>query len=324
MDPEQLASITPCTYEQIALNAKKICSYTDKFNQSPFCALALKKDLNNDEMRSLCELFFQNGADPLKVDVYGQNAIFYASREGSIVMLKFLLEKGANANHVDNEQQSAIFYASREGKTEVIKLLAESGCDVNKTDKIGQTAIFYAAKHGHIDAIRELIALGADAKHKDLQKRTPASTAKAFRQKDALQHLNLTFSTKKPSPSPKPPVNPNAIVRIRRRSAPIPRRPYNLKIRVVPPVGSTGRSALLNGLFTSILSLPTSLGGVALGSGPQYGNVASNNGGGSSQAGVGNTSSNSGHVPMWVDVTSSCLTSLSEVPVIKYHSLPTL
>jgi len=43
----------------------------------------------------------------------GQTPIFYASREGQEVMIKFLISKNANINQSDNKRHTPLFLAKK-------------------------------------------------------------------------------------------------------------------------------------------------------------------------------------------------------------------
>eukprot|EP00826_Nyctotherus_ovalis_P018954 TRINITY_DN15767_c0_g4_i2.p1 TRINITY_DN15767_c0_g4~~TRINITY_DN15767_c0_g4_i2.p1 ORF type:complete len:305 (+),score=68.76 TRINITY_DN15767_c0_g4_i2:53-916(+) len=86
---------------------------------------------------------------------------------------KRLIKLGADVNNEDNNGQNALFYAAREGKADICQLLIENGIFVNKQDSKKQTALYMARKNSRADAIKVLIANGAS-----LGKETLAEEAK--------------------------------------------------------------------------------------------------------------------------------------------------
>ncbi|KAJ7830078.1 ankyrin repeat-containing domain protein [Mycena olivaceomarginata] len=60
-----------------------------------------------------------------------EGALHYASLNGHIEVVEFLLERGANFNATDKANNTALHNASARGRTDVVKLLVEHGVDVN-------------------------------------------------------------------------------------------------------------------------------------------------------------------------------------------------
>ena len=78
-------------------------------------------------------------------------------------MARILKELGVRPDQPDTLNQTALYYASREGKLLLIDFLVKEGnCKVNHVDTYGQSPIFYSAREGHIDAIKKLVAFGGD------------------------------------------------------------------------------------------------------------------------------------------------------------------
>lgn len=78
-------------------------------------------------------------------------------------MARILKELGVRPDQPDTLNQTALYYASREGKLQLIDFLVKEGnCKVNHVDTYGQSPIFYSAREGHIDAIKKLVAFGGD------------------------------------------------------------------------------------------------------------------------------------------------------------------
>jgi len=105
------------------------------------------------------------GADINAVDKhYQQSALFFASADGYLEIVKELLDRGASMNAKPNTFSfpTPLFRASWNGHTAVVKLLIERGVDVNAKTSNGETALHFAIEEYHSDIVEILIKNGAD------------------------------------------------------------------------------------------------------------------------------------------------------------------
>jgi len=70
-----------------------------------------------------------NGANINEKYYNGYTALMFASENGHIEAVKYLLRNGANLNEKDNYDYTALILASREGHIEVVKSLLQNGAD---------------------------------------------------------------------------------------------------------------------------------------------------------------------------------------------------
>jgi len=105
------------------------------------------------------------GADIDAVDKhYQQSALFFASMDGYLEIVKELLDRGASMNAKPNTASfpTPLFRASWNGHTDIVKLLIEKGVDVNAKTSSGGTALHLAIEEYRSDIVEILIQNGAD------------------------------------------------------------------------------------------------------------------------------------------------------------------
>lgn len=102
--------------------------------------------------------------------VVGETALHTAARNGSIEMMKVLLERGADPHVTEHElQMTPLSLLVSLGKLkgaalkDAVALLMAHGADLNTTDKRGLTPLFLTTGSSRYESIQILLALGADA-----------------------------------------------------------------------------------------------------------------------------------------------------------------
>jgi ankyrin repeat protein len=85
-----------------------------------------------------------------------------ASAEGSVEIVRSLLDQGVDVNQRDAYHRTALHMASQKGKLEVAKLLIKYGADVNCRDKEGWTPLHVASRFGYCDIAELLLDHSAD------------------------------------------------------------------------------------------------------------------------------------------------------------------
>jgi ankyrin repeat protein len=83
------------------------------------------------------------------------------SGNGSLEIVKILLDKGADVNTKDNYGSTALMMASRDGRIEVVKLLLSKKADANAKDEDGDTALIKATNEGNTEMMDLLKSHGA-------------------------------------------------------------------------------------------------------------------------------------------------------------------
>lgn len=108
--------------------------------------------------RTVAELL-RRGMDPQTVNDRGEMALFTAAREGSLEVVKALLNAQAKVNARNEHGDSAIMVAALNGHLPVVKALRDAGAVINQP---GWTPLLYAVINGHEAVIDYLLSSGAD------------------------------------------------------------------------------------------------------------------------------------------------------------------
>jgi len=100
--------------------------------------------------------------------VDGLTALHYAAQNGSLDIIKFLVEHGADISAQDYEQsRSVIHFAALNGDIECIKYLTENGADLLDKDANGATAFHYAVMANNLEAVKYFVTKKLDYTAKD-------------------------------------------------------------------------------------------------------------------------------------------------------------
>jgi ankyrin repeat protein len=90
-------------------------------------------------------------------DAHGQTPLMYASREGHVGVVRWLLDQEAAINEQDAEGCTALWLASSYGRLAVVKLLLRRGADLTIVGQCGQTPLIIASSRGHLEVVRFLL-----------------------------------------------------------------------------------------------------------------------------------------------------------------------
>lgn len=119
------------------------------FKQNPIFSAAVIKDEN--AAIEMAKILTEMGVKPNMPDSLNQTALYYASREGKLNLIDFLVKHGCDVNHIDTYGQTPIFYGVREGNLNTVKKLIEYGADSDLIDNNGQTPLYYGIKHCKVE-----------------------------------------------------------------------------------------------------------------------------------------------------------------------------
>lgn len=113
--------------------------------------------LDAEKVKELLEA----GTDPNVRDAQGWSALQVAAAEGSLALVRLLLERGARPD----ARQLLLFFAADSGRVELVRFLMERlGVSVNVRDPDGNSLLHHAADSRNPELVRELILAGADVR----------------------------------------------------------------------------------------------------------------------------------------------------------------
>ena len=100
--------------------------------------------------------------------------IFIACEEGKLSSVQCLIEKEKVNPDITNENGfSPIHFASRNGHLSIVEYLISKGANIEAKDKYGRTPLHYACQEKHLQIVEYLISNGANIKAKDSFEQTP-------------------------------------------------------------------------------------------------------------------------------------------------------
>lgn len=85
---------------------------------STYLASLLPEESKSNE---ILRILLGYGANPHFIDGMKQSVLFYLSKEGHSTCVKLLLDKGLSPNQTDIHGQTPIYYAARDGKVIIEK-----------------------------------------------------------------------------------------------------------------------------------------------------------------------------------------------------------
>lgn len=138
-----------------------------------------------DDARSVSRMIAR-GIDPNTANEQGEAALLAAAREGSLAMVKALIEGKANLNVRSPHGDTPIMLAALAGNLPTVRVLREAGAQINHP---GWTPLQYAAVNGHNAVIDYLVSTGADLGLAAPNGSTPVMLAVLANKTDTLKLL---------------------------------------------------------------------------------------------------------------------------------------
>ncbi|MCX8200323.1 MAG: ankyrin repeat domain-containing protein, partial [Candidatus Micrarchaeota archaeon] len=143
-------------------------------------------------IRNACEqqvmLALKSGANANWCDENGTPALIFAIREGSLPIIRLLVENGANPDTIHNDETALMLSAGLRG-SEVAALLLRHGANPSLKGIQGFTSLSYAITFGNEDMVRLLVENGADVNSRSVIGMTPLALALSGRKVSIAQYL---------------------------------------------------------------------------------------------------------------------------------------
>ncbi|KAF6240871.1 hypothetical protein HO173_000663 [Letharia columbiana] len=134
---------------------------------------------------SIVDYLLEAGANVNALNSKGNTALYWASNNGNLEMVRKLLGKGGQANHTAPStisplhvaaaranpslgEKFALHFAAGKGSRSLVTLLLDAGVGVNTTSAKGHTALHIAAALGNEDLVDRLLARSASVNLKSL------------------------------------------------------------------------------------------------------------------------------------------------------------
>jgi ankyrin repeat protein len=110
----------------------------------------------------IAHLLINHGADPLRTDNQGFNALHLATHSSNVLLVIYLLHHGLPVDATDPNERTACHWAAYQGDTLTIDTLLKWGTNVKLKDTLGFTPLHWAVVKGSKPSIKRLIEEGSD------------------------------------------------------------------------------------------------------------------------------------------------------------------
>ncbi|XP_028397129.1 ankyrin-3-like [Dendronephthya gigantea] len=131
----------------------------------------------------------EQGADVNGKNVAGTTVLHTAVFKGSLEMVKFLVENAADVNGKNTDGVPVLHTAVKEGTLEMVKYLVEQGADVNGKNTDGATVLHTAVMKGRLEIVKYLEEKRADLNGINNERVTVLHTAVAEGTLEMVKYL---------------------------------------------------------------------------------------------------------------------------------------
>ncbi|NXY83305.1 ANKE1 protein, partial [Alcedo cyanopectus] len=131
------------------------------------------------DIKEICLNFLERGANPnARNPATGRTALMEAAREGSLELVRALLERGVDVNTFDLERHSAAHFAAKGGFFEILRVISSYNGDLGLIAMNGNTPLHYAAEGGFAICCKFIGQRGCDPTWANLLTKTPRAIAR--------------------------------------------------------------------------------------------------------------------------------------------------
>jgi ankyrin repeat protein len=103
-----------------------------------------------DDLATVKEMVMKDPSLVNKRSFFGWTPMYYASYDGQLAIVEFLVSRGAVVNDNDYWEDTPLHMVSMKGHLVVVKLLVSKGADVNWKGQNGWTPLYMASGHWDI------------------------------------------------------------------------------------------------------------------------------------------------------------------------------
>ncbi|XP_028395304.1 uncharacterized protein LOC114519378 [Dendronephthya gigantea] len=131
----------------------------------------------------------QKGADLNGKKTNGSTVLHSAVAKGNLEIVKYLVEHDGDVNGRDTDGWTVLHSAITDGTLEIVKFLVEKGADINGKNTNGWTVLHSAVTEGALEIIKCLVEKGADVNGKDTNGCTVLHSAVAKGRVEIVKYL---------------------------------------------------------------------------------------------------------------------------------------
>ncbi|ANB14944.1 Akr1p [Sugiyamaella lignohabitans] len=135
----------------------------------------------------IVHLLLNHGADPLRTDAQGFNALHLATHSSNVMLVIYLLHHGLQVDIVDPNGRSSLHWAAYQGDALTIDTLLKWGADVKLKDKMGFIPLHWAIVKGSKPCIQKLIEEGSDVFAPSNEGKTPRTMSQEMNTVQAFE-----------------------------------------------------------------------------------------------------------------------------------------
>lgn len=121
----------------------------------------------------IAHLLISRGADPLRTDTQGFNALHLAVHSSNVLLVIYLLHLDMPVDPLDSGERTPLQWAAYQGDALTVDALLKRGADIRATDSRGFTALHWAIVRGSKPTIKRLIEAKCDLFAMSTEGKTP-------------------------------------------------------------------------------------------------------------------------------------------------------